>query len=67
MGGGDFVFTVLRPHSSKRINGGNWVISKEFNAAMLAEAVCKLEGFVYAPSDTVYWQHVHSTDGISFV
>ena len=29
---------------------------------MLAEAVCKLEGFVYAPSDTVYWQQGHSTE-----
>ena len=41
---------------------GQWVISKEFNAAMLAEAACKLEGFTYAPSDTVYWQHGHSTE-----
>jgi adenine-specific DNA-methyltransferase len=41
---------------------GQWVISKEFNAAMLAEAVCKLEGFTYAPSETVYWQHGHSTE-----
>ncbi len=29
---------------------------------MLAEAVCKLEGFLYAPSDTIYWQHGHSTE-----
>ena len=29
---------------------------------MLAEALCKLEGFTYAPSDTVYWQHGHSTE-----
>ena len=29
---------------------------------MLAEAVCKLEGFVYAPSDALYWQHGHSTE-----
>jgi adenine-specific DNA-methyltransferase len=41
---------------------GNWVISKKFNAAMLTEAVCKLEGFQYAPSDTLYWQHGHSTE-----
>ena len=41
---------------------GQWVISKEFNAAMLAEAACKLEGFTYAPSDTLYWQHGHSTE-----
>jgi adenine-specific DNA-methyltransferase len=29
---------------------------------MLAEAMCKLEGFTYAPSDTIYWQHGHSTE-----
>ena len=29
---------------------------------MLAEAMCKLEGFVYAPSDSIYWQHGHSTE-----
>jgi len=29
---------------------------------MLAEALCKLEGFVYAPSETMYWQHGHSTE-----
>jgi adenine-specific DNA-methyltransferase len=29
---------------------------------MLAEAVCKLEGFSYAPSDAIYWQHGHSTE-----
>jgi adenine-specific DNA-methyltransferase len=29
---------------------------------MLAEAICKLEGFTYAPSDTIYWQHGQSTE-----
>jgi adenine-specific DNA-methyltransferase len=29
---------------------------------MLAEAMCKLEGFAYAPSDTAYWRHGHSTE-----
>lgn len=29
---------------------------------MLSEAVCKLEGFSYAPSETVYWQHGASTE-----
>jgi adenine-specific DNA-methyltransferase len=29
---------------------------------MLAEALCKLEGFTYAPSDTEYWRHGHSTE-----
>ena len=29
---------------------------------MLAEAVCKLEGFTYAPSDSIYWHHSRSTE-----
>ena len=29
---------------------------------MLAEACCKLEGFEYAPSDSIYWQHGRSTE-----
>ncbi len=29
---------------------------------MLAEAVAKLCGFTYAPSETVYWQHGRSTE-----
>ncbi|MFT6239576.1 MAG: adenine-specific DNA-methyltransferase [Akkermansiaceae bacterium] len=40
----------------------NWVISKDYNPTMLAEAVCKLEGFTYEPSVTHYWMHGHSTE-----
>jgi len=29
---------------------------------MLAEAMCKLEGFRYEPSETVYWQQGRSTE-----
>lgn len=29
---------------------------------MLAEAVCKLEGFTYAPDETLYWQHGRSSE-----
>ena len=29
---------------------------------MLAEALCKLEGFTYSPSETVWWQQGHSTE-----
>jgi len=29
---------------------------------MLAEAMCKLEGFTYSPSPEIYWQHGHSTE-----
>jgi adenine-specific DNA-methyltransferase len=41
---------------------GRRVISKEYNAPMLAEALCKLEGFTYRPSETVYWQQGFSTE-----
>jgi adenine-specific DNA-methyltransferase len=61
-GGGGFRCYRLAPSLLKKDQFGNWVISKQYNAAMLTEAVCKLEGFTYAPSDTVYWQHGHSTE-----
>lgn len=61
-GGGGFRYFRLAPSLLARDKWANWVISKEYNAAMLAEAVCKLEGFTYAPSDMVYWQHGHSTE-----
>ena len=39
-----------------------WVVNKDYNAEMLAEAICKLEGFTYAPSQDLYWQHGHSSE-----
>lgn len=61
-GGGGFRYYRLAPSLLEKDKWGNWVINKEYNAAMLAEALCKLEGFTYAPSDTLYWQHGHSTE-----
>lgn len=61
-GGGGFRYYRLAPSLLEKDKWGNWIVTKEFNAAMLAEALCKLEGFVYAPSDAVYWQHGHSTE-----
>lgn len=61
-GGGGFRYYRLAPSLLEKDKWGNWVVSKEYNAAMLAEAVCKLEGFSYAPSDSLYWQHGHSTE-----
>jgi len=29
---------------------------------MLSEAICKLEGFSYVPSDTEWWNHGYSTE-----
>lgn len=61
-GGGGFRYYRLAPSLLQKDKWGNWVINKQYNAAMLAEAMCKLEGFVYAPSDSVYWQHGHSSE-----
>lgn len=61
-GGGGFRYYRLAPSLLERDKWGNWVINKAYNAAMLAEALCKLEGFVYAPNEAVYWQHGHSTE-----
>ena len=61
-GGGGFRFYRLAPSLLERDKYGNWVISKQYNPAMLAEAMCKHEGFSYAPSDDVYWQHGRSTE-----
>lgn len=61
-GGGGFRYYSLAPSLLEQDEFGNWVISKKYNAAMLAEAMCKLEGFIYAPSDELYWQQGHSTE-----
>lgn len=61
-GGGGFRYFHLAPSLLEKDKWGNWVINKEYRPEMLAEALCKLEGFVYAPSDTVYWEHGHSTE-----
>ena len=61
-GGGGFRYYHLAPSLLKTDKWGNLVINKEFNAVMLSEAVCKLEGYTYAPSDTLYWQHGQSAE-----
>ena len=61
-GGGGFRYCHLAPSLLEKDKWGNWVINKTYNAAMLAEALCKLEGFTYAPSDSVYWQQGRSTE-----
>ncbi|MCX6996584.1 MAG: site-specific DNA-methyltransferase [Kiritimatiellaeota bacterium] len=61
-GGGGFRYYRLAPSLLEKDKWGNWVINKQYNPAMLAEAICKLEGFAYAPSDAVYWQQGHSSE-----
>lgn len=62
LGGGGFRYYRLAPSLLQQDRWGNWVINKEYNAEMLAAAICKLEGFTYAPNDAHYWQHGHSTE-----
>jgi adenine-specific DNA-methyltransferase len=60
--GGGFRYGRLAPSLLERDTWGNWVISREYNAVMVAEAVCKLEGFIYQPSDAQYWMHGRSSE-----
>jgi len=61
-GGGGFRYYSLAPSLLEQDQFGNWIINRQFNAPMLAQAVCKIEGFDYAPSETTYWQQGHSTE-----
>jgi len=61
-GGGGFRYHRLAPSLLAKDEHGNWVVNKQYNPAMLAEAVCKLEGYRYAPSSEIYWQHGHSSE-----
>ncbi|MEM1183494.1 MAG: site-specific DNA-methyltransferase [Planctomycetota bacterium] len=61
-GGGGFRYYRLVPPLLQKDEYGDWIINKDYNAAMLAEALCKIEGFKYDPSPEVYWQQGRSTD-----
>lgn len=61
-GGGGFRYFRLAPSLLKQDKWGRWVINDAYNPEMLAEAICKLEGYRYSPSDTLYWQHGQSTE-----
>jgi adenine-specific DNA-methyltransferase len=61
-GGGGFRYYRLAPSLIVNDRWGNPVINPEYNAAQLAEALAKLEGFSYAPSELHWWQHGHSSE-----
>lgn len=61
-GGGGLRFYTLAPSLLDRDKWGNWVVSQQYKPEMLAEAMCKLEGFRYAPDPEVFWIHGHSTE-----
>lgn len=61
-GGGGFKFYTLAPSLLNEDKYGNWIITKEYNAQMLASAVAKQEGFIYEPDTHVYWKQGRSTE-----
>jgi len=61
-GGGGFRYFTLAPSLLEKDQFDNWIINKKYNAELLAQAICKLEGFTYEPSETAYWQHGYSTE-----
>jgi len=61
-GGGGFRFYRLAPSLLEKDKWGNWIVSKQYQPEMLAEAMCKLEGFRYAPDREAFWNHGHSTE-----
>jgi adenine-specific DNA-methyltransferase len=61
-GGGGFKFYELAPSLLNKDQYDNWVISKEYNANMLAAAMAKQEGFSYSPNTDNYWQQGFSSE-----
>jgi adenine-specific DNA-methyltransferase len=61
-GGGGFRYYRLAPSLLQQDRFGQWVVNKAYNPEMLAAAVAKLEGFAFAPSAEVYWQHGHGNE-----
>lgn len=61
-GGGGFRYYRLAPSLLQKDRWDQWVVNKDYNPEMLAAAICKLEGFVYSPSEELYWQHGRSTE-----
>jgi adenine-specific DNA-methyltransferase len=61
-GGGGFKFYTLAPSLLNVDIFGHWVISKEYNANMLAAAMAKHEGFRYQPDEQVFWKQGKSSE-----
>lgn len=61
-GGGGFKFYTLAPSLLKKDKFGQWIMSDEYNADMLAAAMAKQEGFKYNPSETQFWKQGNSSE-----
>ena len=61
-GGGGFRFFELGESLIQKDEWNQDIINRNFNAVMLTQAVCKLEGFTYAPSKEEYFIHGYSSE-----
>lgn len=61
-GDGGFKFYTLAPSLLKKDKFGQWIMSEEYNADMLAAAMAKQEGFKYNPSETQFWKQGNSSE-----
>jgi adenine-specific DNA-methyltransferase len=61
-GGGGFKFYTLAPSLLNQDKFGNWIISTEYNAQMLAAAMSKQEGFSFQPATHTYWKQGRSSE-----
>lgn len=61
-GGGGFKFYELGSTLIVTDKHGRQVISDKYNPEMLAEAMCKLMGYKYAPDKENYWKQGYSSE-----
>ena len=61
-GGGGFRYFRLAPTLIVNDKWGNQIINPDYNPEMLTEALAKLEGFTYMPSENLWWQHGYSSE-----
>jgi adenine-specific DNA-methyltransferase len=61
-GGGGFKFYTLATSLLKQDKFGEWIISQNYNADMLAAAMAKQEGFKYQPHESTYWKQGQSAE-----
>ena len=59
---GGFKFYTLAPSLLNLDKFGNWIISTEYNAQMLAAAMSKQEGFTFQPDTHTYWKQGRSSE-----
>ena len=61
-GGGGYRYYELAPSLLEKGTSGRWIINKKYNPIMLAEAMCKQDGFTFMPVRDPWWMHGYSTE-----